>query len=464
MTRPVDWAPLAGSDPVPGDPGEVARLGRHYRSVAEAIEKAAGNLRRLADSGDAIESKAVDAFDDKCEEVAEDISRAHERYAGVGDALLGYAPALEQAQADSLRALLDAQAAQEDQHAAQRRGEHAATPEEILAAERATSDASAASSRARTLLEGAIADRDRAAQRAADAIDEVRDSGDLNDGWWDNWGCKVISAIQKIASTISMVCGILALAVGWIPIIGQALAGVLGTIALITAAVSLLCNAVLVAAGDQHWSALVWDAIAVASFGVGRVVGTAARASTNATRGAVRLGAGQVAARGGGQLSMRGLGLPGSLAGTRAAAARGLQSTGQRASTLSRGNVWASVRSMPADFAGDLRVLGSAGNWPAAGAGLGPAFRGIFTGGGMPALYGQTALVESRQLVRGLDPRVLAHPIAAPAISYTNLTTTVAIGAQAVGNLNDLRELGVNVFGAGDGGLDLNLDIDPVVP
>ncbi len=46
--RPTDWSPLAGSDPVPGDPDEVERAARSLADMAEEITRQTANLRRLA--------------------------------------------------------------------------------------------------------------------------------------------------------------------------------------------------------------------------------------------------------------------------------------------------------------------------------------------------------------------------------------------------------------------------------
>lgn len=98
--RPVDWSPLAGRDPVPGEPDQVEELGGHYQRVASAISDAATKLRQIAERQD-MQSEAVDAFRGTAREVADDISRAHERYDGVGRALIGYAPELRDAQSRS---------------------------------------------------------------------------------------------------------------------------------------------------------------------------------------------------------------------------------------------------------------------------------------------------------------------------------------------------------------------------
>ena len=100
MSRPRDWSPLACIDPVPGDPDRVEWLGKHYRQVAWAISDTARKLRQIADHQD-MQSEAVEAFRNIAREVANDINRAHERYDGVGRALVGYAPELRDAQSAS---------------------------------------------------------------------------------------------------------------------------------------------------------------------------------------------------------------------------------------------------------------------------------------------------------------------------------------------------------------------------
>ncbi|HEX5292778.1 MAG TPA: hypothetical protein VFX25_28240, partial [Streptosporangiaceae bacterium] len=48
VARPPDFEPLADSDPVPGDPDEISRLGRRYADTAAEIARQAGNLHKLA--------------------------------------------------------------------------------------------------------------------------------------------------------------------------------------------------------------------------------------------------------------------------------------------------------------------------------------------------------------------------------------------------------------------------------
>jgi hypothetical protein len=138
--------------------------------------------------------------------------------------------------------------------------------------------------------------RDGAAERAARAIDDVRDSGDLTDSWWDDWGAEVVGTITKIADIVATVAGVLALVVAFIPVVGQALAAVLGTIALVASLVSLAGHIALAATGQEGWTETAWAAVGVLSFGVGRAATAGLRVSAAGVRGASRLAAGRLAA------------------------------------------------------------------------------------------------------------------------------------------------------------------------
>jgi hypothetical protein len=116
VSRPADWAPLATADPVPGDPVEVALLGRRLRQVADQVSADVGWLRSLC-TAQFWGSGAGQAFQGQVEDAAAELGRARERYLAAGEALgsglsgPGYASALEAAQSLSLRALTQARRA-----------------------------------------------------------------------------------------------------------------------------------------------------------------------------------------------------------------------------------------------------------------------------------------------------------------------------------------------------------------
>ncbi|MGH3826453.1 MAG: putative T7SS-secreted protein [Pseudonocardiaceae bacterium] len=380
--RPVDWSPLAGSDPVPGEPDRVEELGRHYQRVASAISDAATKLRQIAERQD-MQSKAVDAFRGTAREVADDISRAHERYDGVGRALIGYAPELRDAQSESVAALAQAQEAEKAQatanqlaHGAQSRinaaadgadttADQGAHRRALTAADTAGDDLTAA----RRRLNRATDARDTAAQRAMRLVADVKDSGDLKDSWWDRWGAKIVKMIVKIADIVAVVAGLLALVVGWIPVIGGPLAAALITVALVASVVSLLGNIVLAATGDGEWSDVAWAAIGVLSFGVGRAAIGGLRVSALGVRGASRLAAGRLAARS--VLERAAAGLPRSSSSmaairsmlgtanpmTRSAARAAARRSLEQGFVPSASSIGHSLRAMPGEFADNIRTL-----------------------------------------------------------------------------------------------------------
>lgn len=315
MNRPIDWQPLADTDPVGGDPVAVEQAGDHYLRVAEAIEAAAASLQRIADATDT-RSEAVRAFGEKSRGVADLVLRAQERYAGVGTALGRYSLGLTAAQRESSAALVQAKQAWERQQVAMatleevRRdqrtlvvGAEPMTPKQADVldmarhrAEASLNDAADDLVAAQRRLARAVADRDEAAETAAAAIRDVEDSGDLRDSWWDNWGKDTLKRVTSVAGTVAAVAGVLSLAVGWIPVIGQALAAVLGTVALIAGVISLVGNLVLLATGDGSWVDVGLDVVSLATFGVGRAVAAPAEAAQAGARATARLDAGRAAA------------------------------------------------------------------------------------------------------------------------------------------------------------------------
>ena len=48
----VDWSPLAGADPIPGDPAAVRRLAARHQQAAEQVGEQVDALRRIAHGTD----------------------------------------------------------------------------------------------------------------------------------------------------------------------------------------------------------------------------------------------------------------------------------------------------------------------------------------------------------------------------------------------------------------------------
>ncbi len=111
MSRPVDWQPLAGSDPVPGDPFTIQTTAQRYRSLAEEFGAQVTVLQQIL-HGDRWDSDAGRLFAAQVRSYCADLNRARTRFDAVAGALTGYAPRLAEAQQDADAALRQARAAE----------------------------------------------------------------------------------------------------------------------------------------------------------------------------------------------------------------------------------------------------------------------------------------------------------------------------------------------------------------
>ncbi|CAL9475982.1 putative T7SS-secreted protein [Streptomyces sp. Tu 3180] len=278
------------SDPIPGDPEEVAKLGRDLRKTAESIRKQADEIKALA-SVDQWKSKTADEFRKEAEEAEGKLRKAFKRYDAAADALgekvidggcsKEYASELHRAQTMADKALRDARDAHDEQKAStgaldKLPGDTPDDDPDRKKLEKRQEAAASALERAKKDLEAAKGVRDAAAKRARDSIRYAIDHDGLKDGTWDKfkdwvhdnagWMKKVLEA----TGWISTICGTLALMVGWIPIVGQVLAGVLGTIALAATLVSLVGHTLLAVAGEGSWFDVALDVVGLATLGIGR--------------------------------------------------------------------------------------------------------------------------------------------------------------------------------------------------
>lgn len=304
-TRPTDWSPLAGSDPTPGDPGEVATLANRYRNTADEISRQAANLRRLASgTGEGWDSDAGRVFHDHADELAGKIEKAHQRYDATASALRGFVSPLELAQRQADQALADAKEASSDMasHAAgpsPAPGDKPPTPEEQSAERRrqaAYDDASGRLGAARRRMDDAKGDYEHAASTAAKAIRDVIDHDDVHDGFWDkvgNWiheHADIIKLVLKVVGYIVTVLAIAALVIAlFIPglnilVMGVALATILETAAVVGTVALLIGHTALASTGDGSWLDVGLDIVALATFGVGKALTAGAEGTASAAR------------------------------------------------------------------------------------------------------------------------------------------------------------------------------------
>lgn len=280
---------------LPGDPVALKAKADALATAAEQIQKAINQLRTLADRDETV-SLAVDKVRGKASDVADNITKAHVRYAGTAKALQEYAPKLESAQGRAKRAIAAHNSAvqtagtaqthlqnqtnqyKQDQANAPKNpsGDDAPTSfAETPAGRRASQavdDANQAVTDAIKEYNEAKAEVDAAAQTAISAIKTAIDDSGLNDGFWDKLGhwasdalhtvadvlqkyvAPILDVIQRVAAAIvdigtwvSMVLNVLAV---FIPVLAP-LAAAVDIIVLAAAAISFLTTAALVVLGDR---------------------------------------------------------------------------------------------------------------------------------------------------------------------------------------------------------------------
>lgn len=303
--RPVDWQPLADTDPVPGDPARIADLERRLRDTADTIARQASTLRGLC-TDEYWDSDGGKQFRKAATDLAGKLDQVQGRYDATAGALRTYGPALDDAQTQSLTARRQAQDA-EDTHqrqiaAAAQTAAAAGPPTAIGPASVAVGPTAVVAANpnddsyldtARATLTEAVRNRDDAARAAAHTIGQALHDG-LNDGWRDkaknliHEHAAILNKIAGVAGWIATACGTASLIIGCIPVVGTAIAGVLDTAATLASAVSLICNLTLALAGDGSWLSVGLDAVGLLTFGIGRASLGASVRSAEASRGAVQ--------------------------------------------------------------------------------------------------------------------------------------------------------------------------------
>jgi hypothetical protein len=290
----MSWEPLAAANPVPGDPDVSTSAATYYGGVAAAMDDAWAALGVIEET-DGFTSDAVDALREKTDDVRAELQKASTRYSAVATALSTYAVAHRQAQDDAAALLTRAQEAQgaldeAEQAVTRAQGDY----DDAVTTARTTGEPvdSAASWMLRTQvstrdtartslgltvgeLDGILSTWRAAARQAAGDIREGVKASDLNDGWWEKWGSDLASFVSKWAGKIAMWAGIAALVLGWVPILGQ----VLAVIALVATVAALVADIALALKGEGDWLGVILGVVAIATVGVGRIAGAAAKST-----------------------------------------------------------------------------------------------------------------------------------------------------------------------------------------
>ncbi|WP_437000767.1 hypothetical protein [Streptomyces sp. enrichment culture] len=266
----------------------MASLGKQLRKTADELERQVRNLKAVAEV-DAWDSKAGKEFREKASGNVKKLEAAFKRYDTAATAFgtrveevggtyqdkvtaspRNYASDLNRAQEIADAALKEAKDAEERKSASQKSldnlsGQDATDKDrkDLEAKRKAAGDEIDA---AREKINDAKRIRDDAAKRARESIDAVINHDSLKDGFWES----LVDDIATITSWVATVCGVLSLLVGWIPVIGQALAGVLGAIAMIATLINFVATLVQVAQGNADWMDVGMAALGFLMMGVGK--------------------------------------------------------------------------------------------------------------------------------------------------------------------------------------------------
>ncbi|MFF5143927.1 hypothetical protein ACFY6U_30055 [Streptomyces sp. NPDC013157] len=298
----VDWQTARYDDRefTPGDPYEVARLGKRISDTARLIEEQAGKLNNLVD-GNGWDSDAGREFTKKTGATVKLLSQSHQRYAAAGAALgssvpyepiadtvrENWATALNHAQNRVRSALKKAAAADADSSNYQKQidqhpsGDDNHPDKQKLKRQKEASDGELDA--AKRELRAALEYRDTQAGYAAKAIRDAIDHDGLKDPkhhWWDNWK-DWVATIGHWAGVVAGALCLLSLVIGWIPILGPLIVAV----ALVASVVALVCDTVSALDGKGTWLDVAIDVVGVLSFGAGRILGTTAKEAALAARG-----------------------------------------------------------------------------------------------------------------------------------------------------------------------------------
>ena len=284
--RSGDWHLLGhGSDPVPASEIDVDRVAATYERRGNDLREVHGTLERLSRL-DGWRGDAAETFAESADDRLGDLDKAAAKYESAGKALRTYADEVGDARSrswDALQEAEDAERRRRDNDGDPLAGVAEPTEQQLTAAEqqgnrytRALDDLDAA----RTRLDSALSDLERAAGTCAAAINRASDS--FKDHWFkDNFlrhnleffkiACKVLEIAAVAIAIVALGLAIFATAPFALIALG------IGVAALLVVSRSAL---VLSDTGSATWADVGWDVLGLGLSFVG------GRASLNLARSA----------------------------------------------------------------------------------------------------------------------------------------------------------------------------------
>jgi hypothetical protein len=295
-----EWSLLGhGSDPVVADTTVIDDRVAHYRKLADEMQLNADRLDRIAD-GTALVGRYADALRKSSGEVARDLHRVVGRYQAVAGALETYEPEVQRALTESQGALDDAVAANGSAQAAagmtveQPAEGQTLTPEQSAHNDEKTArtnQAADALAAAKGRLNRALDALDGAGRAAAGTIRQGFGDG-LKDSGWDRFVhgfMKFLKVLVKVLTYIAMALAVIALV---IPGLGE----IILAAGIAMAAVTVVAEGALVAAGEGTWADFGIAVAGLLTFGVGKLFGPAIQAGLKSVGTSVKSGVGDALA------------------------------------------------------------------------------------------------------------------------------------------------------------------------
>jgi hypothetical protein len=276
--RPGDWAALGeAADPVTTQPDAVAELAKFYRDMADAMEKTAGTLQKVADGDESVgKGESVEKIRGTAKDVTGSLHQMTGRYRAAGDAMQGFHDAVGETSdrsggsimALTWQALEDAVTAQGDLSSARglpdpaadakAAGKDPTADDTSDSAKRVSriSDGEGAVSAAKAKLRAAMDQLSDAGKTAADRMRGAWDDGLHDSGWY-----KFIHMLIKILTIIGMVLAVFAILIP-----GLGIGAILGAIG---AAMTLVAQVATFAMGEGNVFDLVMAVVGVLTLGIG---------------------------------------------------------------------------------------------------------------------------------------------------------------------------------------------------
>jgi hypothetical protein len=270
MGRPADWTPLGCSgDPVPGDPAQISREAAHLSTVAKQITDQVAALRKIAGGGVEVGQHA-EQIRSSASDLAGQLDKVAGRYQKVSAALSRWVPDLEQAQAQSITALNEAEAPYKKLNTAvilpSGSNLTAQQKQDITNYHSSMNQAQQQLDTAKALLAKAVSFRDQQASHYAGIISNAIDDG-VKDSWWDSftaWVTRNAGWLSKLASVLGDIVAVLAIICLFIPGLDLLIIAAIALTAML-----LVIHTMLAATGNGSWFDVALDVIGVATLGIG---------------------------------------------------------------------------------------------------------------------------------------------------------------------------------------------------